>query len=196
MRKRIYHEHTHLVWVSRYRLFQIKWYSRSSSRLCSRVDFHGGRQKTKFTSLPSFRSRITARAHTLASKGGLKSIRGWPVRWNHRVWETDRATRLDRMGSLAKWMREHYHASLPCKAWSAARTCPSKLHFLFSYRRAPRNILGPDRFFWGKIHRKSNHALSERTGGSAYLLLAHYAKIPSTNALTPKCRSISSPLKI
>lgn len=28
------------------------------------------------------------------------------MRWNHRVWETDRATRLDRMGSPAKWMRE------------------------------------------------------------------------------------------
>lgn len=26
------------------------------------------------------------------------------MRWN-RVWETDRATRLDRMGSPAKWMR-------------------------------------------------------------------------------------------
>lgn len=34
------------------------------------------------------------------------------MRWNHRVWETDRATRLDRMGSPAKWMREHYHSSL------------------------------------------------------------------------------------
>lgn len=152
-----------------YYLSQTKWQGRSS-RSCSLVDFHGGRQKTKFTSLPSFRSGITARARAraLASKGGLKSIRGWPVRWNHRVWETDRATRLDRMGSPAKWMREHYHSSLARKAWPAARTCPSKLHFLFSYRRASRNILRPDRFFWGKIHRKFNHALSERAGRHIY----------------------------
>lgn len=59
-----------------------------------------------------FEGGITARARALVGKGGLKSIRGWSMRWNHRVWETDRATRLDRMGSPAKWMREHYHSSL------------------------------------------------------------------------------------
>jgi len=117
--------------------------------------------------IPKWNNSVGARARVLASKGGLKSIRGWPVRWNHRVWETDRATRLDRMGSPAKWMREHYHSSLAHKAWSAARTCPSKLHFLFSCRRVSQNILGPDRFFWGKIHRKSNHALSERASERA-----------------------------
>jgi len=91
------------------------------------------------------------------------------VRWNHRVWETDRATRLDRMGSPAKWMREHYHPSC-ARPGLAARTCPSKLHFLFSCRLTTADtyictyiyIFGPDRFFWGKIRRKFNHALSER----------------------------------
>ena len=38
------------------------------------------------------------------AKADLNRLEDSPVRWN-RVWETDRATRLDRMGSPAKWMR-------------------------------------------------------------------------------------------
>jgi len=123
------------------------------SIVLSRVDFHGGRhEKTKFTSLPSFRSGITARARTLASKGGLKSIRGWPVRWNHRVWETDRATRLDRMGSPAKWMREHYHSSLARKAWPGLLRELAQVNCTSFFRAAAlRGIYwGPRSIFLGK----------------------------------------------
>lgn len=128
------------------------------------------------------------------------------MRWNHRVWETDRATRLDRMGSPAKWMREHYRSLPPlsppasslarARLGLAARTCPSKLHFLFSCRAPLAERIArprpppfapsfPRSIFLGKNPSKIQSCAfraSERT----YLLPAHYAKIPSTDALTPK----------
>jgi len=89
----------------------------------------------------SARARARAAARSLACKGGLKSIRGWHVRWNHRLWETDGATRLDRMGSPARRMREREGeppASLSAiprarDVWpGCANLQPSKLRLLFS----------------------------------------------------------------
>jgi len=167
----VYCEYTYISYGSTDRIIFFKWHSRSS-RSCSRVDFHGGRhEKTKFTSLPSFRSGITARARTLASKGGLKSIRGWPVRWNHRVWETDRATRLDRMGSPAKWMREHYHSSLARKAWPGLLRELAQVNCTSFFRAAALRGI-----YWGPIDFSGEKSIensimrfqSERTGRRIY----------------------------
>lgn len=126
------------------------------------------------------------------------------MRWNHRVWETDRATRLDRMGSPAKWMRERcYHPSRPSRpGLPGARTRPSKLRFLFSAPppspalRRRRDIAGARSIFLGKNPSKIQScafSASERAGQRRGVSItgAHYAKIPSTDALTPKCRSLS-----
>lgn len=121
------------------------------------------------------------------------------MRWNHRVWETDRATRLDRMGSPAKWMREHYRPPLPFPfppsreqglVW-AARTCPSKLHFLFSaLAKRIASPPPPSPFPFPVIdfsgEKSVENSIMRFQSAATYLLPAHYAKIPSTDALTPK----------
>lgn len=128
------------------------------------------------------------------------------MRWNHRVWETDRATRLDRMGSPAKWMREHYHPLAPshpllppsreqglvwlrelvqvnCTSFFRAAHPSRSVSLALASPLPP--PLYPRSIFLGKNPSKIQSCAfraSERT----YLLPAHYAKIPSTDALTPK----------
>lgn len=124
------------------------------------------------------------------------------MRWNHRVWETDRATRLDRMGSPAKWMREHYRPPLSSPPLPPSReqglvwlrelvqvNCtsffraahPSRSVSLALAPPLPLPSLFRDRFFWGKIRRKFNHALSERAGVHIYYQRIMQRYLPRTH---------------